>query len=300
MDEARRARRGLWVFFAVLIALSAVFEGMIILRVPFLDRTGQVVLLMWSPAVASFVARIATREGWADLSFRIGGAAGWRALLYAVGFPLGVGLLAYGVAWATGLATFEPPVQDYLVLPQWVWEVEISGEPVVRFAKQFAFHLTLGAVVGCIWAAGEELGWRGYLAPRLLDARVPWGLALSGFVWALWHLPLMLRAGGHFGPSRLLTALLFVMVLTPMGVAMARLRMETGSMWPPIVLHGVWNEGLAVFASATNPPESFWLGETGILVVAASLLLLVPLLRGSWSARRAPERVPYASFSARS
>ncbi|WP_163998931.1 CPBP family intramembrane glutamic endopeptidase [Pyxidicoccus caerfyrddinensis] len=300
MDEARRARRGLWVFFAVLVVLSAVFEWMIIFRVPFLDRTWKVVLLMWSPAVASFAARIATREGWGDLSFRLGGAAGRRALLYAFGFPLGVGALAHGLAWATGLALFDPPMQDSLVLPQWGWTVESTGEPVVRFAKQLALHLTVGTVVGCIWAAGEEIGWRGYLAPRLLDARVPWGLALSGLVWGLWHLPLILRPGGDFGPSRFLTALLFVVLLMPLGVAMARLRMETGSMWPPIVLHGVWNEALSAFGAATNPTDSIWLGESGLLLVPVSLLLLAPLLHGNWSARRAPETVPYASFSARS
>lgn len=79
MDEARRARRGLWVFFAVLIPLTALFEWMIVRRVPLLGRTEKVILLMWSPAVAPFVARAVTREGWGDLSFRIGGAAGrWQ------------------------------------------------------------------------------------------------------------------------------------------------------------------------------------------------------------------------------
>lgn len=295
MDETQRARRGLWIFFAVLIPLTAVFEVMIIRRVPFLGRSGKVFLLMWTPAVASFVARLVNREGWGDLSFRIGGAAGWRALLYAFGFPLGVGALAYGAAWAAGLAPFDPPTSDFVMLD---WgQVDLSGSPAVRLAQQFGLHLTTGAMMGCLWAAGEELGWRGYLAPRLLDARVPGALVLSGLVWSMWHWPLALGAHGPFATHQLLALLLFTLVITPIAVVMARLRLETGSMWPPIVLHGVWNEGLSVFSAATRD-EGLWLGESGVLVLAACLLLLSPLLLGSWSARRTPGTEPYARFGA--
>lgn len=279
----------------MLIPLSALTEGMQILRVAFLGPVWRIFLLMWVPAFASFVARLVTREGWSDLSFRISGATGWRALLYAFGFPLGVGALAYGFAWATGLATFEPATEDYLVLPQ--WEVQFSGSPGVLFAKHAGLHLTLGAVAGCFWAAGEELGWRGYLAPRLLDARVPGALVLSGLIWSMWHWPLALRLSNPFSAHRLLSILLFTVVVILVGIGMARLRLESGSMWPPIVLHGIWNEGLTVFSIAT-PHEGLLLGESGLLVVIASLLLLTPLLRGRWSAKRAPGTEPYAHFGA--
>ncbi len=279
----------------MLIPLSAVLEVMAIRRVTFLGPTLRIFLLMWVPALASFVARRATGEGWSDLSFRLSGAAGRRALLYAFGFPVGVGALAYGTAWATGLATFDPATQDFFLLPQWT--VEFSGSPAVLFAKHLGLHLTVGLVSGCIFAAGEELGWRGYLAPRLLDARVPGALVLSGLIWSMWHWPLALGARGPFSTHRLLAVLLFTLVVTPIAVGMARLRLESGSMWPPIVLHGVWNEGLSAFDLST-PNEGLWLGESGVLVLIASLLLLIPLLRGSWSAKRAPGTEPYARFGA--
>jgi CAAX protease family protein len=295
MDEMKRARRGLWIFFAVLIPLSAVIETMSILRVSFIGPVWRIFLLMWVPALACFVARLANREGWSDLSFRIGGATGVRALLYAVGFPLGVGALAYGVAWSTGLATFSPMTEDYLVLP--MWPVELSGSPGGVFAQHLGLHLTLGLAGGCLFAAGEELGWRGYLAPRLLDARVPGALVLSGIVWSAWHWPLALKEGFPLSPERLLSLLLFTLVVTPIAVASARLRLETGSMWPPILLHGVWNEGLSAFEACT-PDDKLWLGESGVLVLLASWLLLAPMLRGSWSARRAPGAEPYARLGA--
>lgn len=285
------------IFFAVLIPLTAIFELMIIWRVPFLGRSARVFFLMGCPTVAAFVARLVQREGWGDVSFRLGGDVGRRALLHAIAFPLCVGVLAYGTAWATGLSTFHPPTEDALTLPEWRWTVELSGEPWVRFVKSLGLHLTAGAVLGCFWAAGEELGWRGYLVPRLLDARVPGALVLSGLVWSLWHWPLVLFAGGHFNPDRVLTALLFALVVTPLGVGMARLRLESGSMWPPIVFHGIWNEAFSVFDGASSRAD-LWLGESGLLVLAACLLLLTPLLRGSWSAVRAPGTEPYARVTA--
>jgi membrane protease YdiL (CAAX protease family) len=47
----------------------------------------------------------------------------------------------------------------------------------------------------------EELGWRGYALPRLIDrwGAVPASLVL-GAVWACWHVPLYAVAAG--GPER--------------------------------------------------------------------------------------------------
>jgi hypothetical protein len=86
MDNARRARRGLLVFFAVLIPLSALVEALILRRTFKLPRGTLVLALMWVPALASVVARLVTREGFGDLSFRVSGRPGARAVLIAVAF----------------------------------------------------------------------------------------------------------------------------------------------------------------------------------------------------------------------
>ena len=62
---------------------------------------------MWTPAIASVVARLALREGFSDVSFRWGGGPA-PAIALAWTFPLVVGFLAYGLAWATGLRSSAP------------------------------------------------------------------------------------------------------------------------------------------------------------------------------------------------
>ena len=103
-DTRRRARRGLAVYFAVLVPLSAVFEALVIITGDF----SWIWALMWTPAAASVVARLILREGFADVSFRLGGRRGWKALGLALIFPIVLGLIAYGIAWTTGLVQFSP------------------------------------------------------------------------------------------------------------------------------------------------------------------------------------------------
>lgn len=291
----RRARRGLAVFFAALVPLSVLFETLQLLKVRFMGPELIILLLMWSPAAASLVARLALREGFNDISVRLGERRVWRAVLLAAAYPLAVGFLAYGAAWGLGLADFAPPNRD-MVLTIPIWTFPVTGTAAVRFAKLLATHLTLGSLIGAVWATGEELGWRGYLAPRLLDARVPLALPVSGLIWAVWHWPLVFA---YSDPGRgVPSVLLFAAVFVPMGCAMARQRLESGSLWPAIVLHAVWNDVIGLVFGPCTPNEGLWLGESGLLVAIVSFALLAPLFRGRWLARRTPSAEPYAEIEA--
>jgi uncharacterized protein len=77
---------------------------------------------------------------------------------------------------------------------------------------------------------------------RLIDAGVPMPTFVSGVIWGLWHVPLIL--GGVYlagPPPALLSALPWMIVATSFSVVFARLRLETGSVWPAIALHAAWN-----------------------------------------------------------
>jgi hypothetical protein len=54
---------------------------------------------------------------------------------------------------------------------------------------------------------------------------------------------------------------------------------------------------MAMAFGASTPDEGIWLGEGGILVVAACALLVAPFVRGRWKARRAPREEPHGEVS---
>jgi hypothetical protein len=179
----------------MVVLLSAVFQILI--------ETGTwvwVVPLMWSPAAASIVARLVLREGFTDVSFRVGGRRGWQAIVVAVLFPTVIGLPAYGIAWMTGLARFAPRPGGLVAQLG-----AASASPVAAFLVMLVVAATIGTIVGILTAAGEEIGWRGYMLTRLIDAGIPllsWSAGCSGACGMSLSSSVLVTPRAHLRPPR--------------------------------------------------------------------------------------------------
>jgi uncharacterized protein len=283
MDAVQRARRGLAIFFAVLIPVSALIQADIV-------KNGltpaRFVPMVWTPCFASIVARIVMREGMSDISFRFDRKAA-RGMLVGLLYPIAVAAPAYGVAWASGVAQFAPASHHPLDFP-------IPGNTAgarILFAALIA--VTLGPLAMALLAIGEEIGWRGYMLTRLIDARVPQPALVSGLVWGLWHAPIIL--GGRYTESSrpFLWLIMFVGTMVGSSFLAARLRLETGSIWPPIAMHAAWNSIVVAFFDASTQAEGarLWTSEGGILVTLSTAVITAVLLRfRRRPAPRAPDR----------
>jgi len=280
-DSVSRSRRSLVVFFAVLALLTALMQGLIF-------RTGEdlsnisalyVLGLMWAPAVASIVARLALREGFGDISLRWGGRPGWRSVAIALTVPLVVGTTAYGIAWLSGLATWDPPTADSMP-----WLPSAAG----RFAVRLLLNGSIGVVIGTVFAAGEELGWRGYMLVRMMDARLPRPVLLGGIAWGFWHVPLIVSGQYTVARSIPLAVPLFCALVVSFAYFFGWLRLRSGSVWPAVFAHAAWNAIIQGVFDRSTAGESIWVGEAGVLVTLASLAVVWWLVRKPLQSLRAP------------
>jgi membrane protease YdiL (CAAX protease family) len=277
-----QARRGLAIYFGVVVLLTAPIVAAII----YLDLDGGrnglgaylalIGALMYVPTTASVAARLALGEGFSDVSFRIGGRRGRDAVLQALVFPVIIGLVVYGIAWAAGLIGVGIPPTG------------LGG---------WAAAIALLSVLNLVLVFGEEVGWRGYMLTRLIDAGVPRPILASGLIWGSWHMPLFLWGGFVQGvPPLLATALL--MIMSPaLGYVLARMRLETGSVWPAVALHAAWNVAMqAGFPPlAAGASSQLWAGESGVITAFVLVVTAVIYSRGRWTILREPpkhERAP--------
>ncbi len=276
MDSVQRARRALAVFFLVLIAVSLPLELDIVQNG--LDM-GRFLPLVFVPALASIVARLVMREGFRDISFRVD-ARSRRGMVHGVLYPIAVGIPAFTIAFALRFVAFAPPSWHPLGFP-------IPGtSPAARFLAGLLIAVSVGILGMAPLAVGEEVGWRSYLLTRLIQARVPRPILVSGLVWAFWHAPLILS--GQYNPSayQKLSFVLFAVTMVSLGSLLARLRLETDSIWPPVVLHASWNSIIVAFLGECTPDKkaaAIWVSEGGIFV---SLWMLCVAIIVHWAWRR--------------
>jgi membrane protease YdiL (CAAX protease family) len=101
--------------------------------------------------------------------------------------------------------------------------------PLGMWAALFAAMLVINSML----ATGQELGWRGYMVPRMVEAGANRQLLVSSLVWGVWHIPLFLWGDlVHDGPNPLITTGLLMVSTMALGYVLGRLRLDSGNVWP--------------------------------------------------------------------
>jgi membrane protease YdiL (CAAX protease family) len=133
---------------------------------------------------------------------------------------------------------------------------------------------------------GEEYGWRRYLQQQLeCLGRLP-AAALIGFVWGVWHVPI-LATGVHTYPLTAVGIGLALSFFTLWGIVQSFAAWRSNSIWLPAFLHGLVNSTHMFLVSNIARPEqplrSFGLGACGVvsLAVVVTLLARHPVWRES-------------------
>jgi membrane protease YdiL (CAAX protease family) len=242
---------------------------------PLIGDTVLIVTMLAPVAAVLFMLLVVTRDGytragWLDLGLH---RSGRRAWVFAIFMPLLVLLFSYGILWVAGAGR--------LVIPP------SSSGSVFTNTLNLLIGLALNLILTLVFALGEEIGWRGYLLPRLRPLGPRRAMLLSGLLHGIYHLPLMLFTPFYHGEGdRFIVLPLFLLTLTIAGIAYGYLRLATESVWPAALAHTTFNTSwiyLGAYTVAVSPLALEYLaGESGLLTilglaaVAAWLLVRPP------------------------
>lgn len=190
----------------------------------------------------------------------------WRVPVRWYAFALGLPILIVSVATAA------------FVLAGEKIELSLLGGNLAKLVPLLLFVTLLGG-------GNEEPGWRGFALPRLQTRWTPLrATLLLGSVWALWHVPILVAAGGHGldpVPFALIILVLFVGIAGGYAFPLTFLYNKTQSTLLCMLLHGSYNTAIgllilvpedalrgATYATAT-------LAITGTMLAVTTVLLLV-------------------------
>ena len=138
------------------------------------------------------------------------------------------------------------------------------------------------AILGNIpFTFGEEVGWRGLMYPIMHKL---WGrnmaIIISGGIWAIWHLPVLISGNYMEGAALLYRIPMFIIHILAITVIVSWLRIKSNSVWPAViwhVMHNFLDQG--VFRSMTTVENSsYFISETGFITTLCAILLAIAIL----------------------
>jgi membrane protease YdiL (CAAX protease family) len=269
--------RPLTTFFLIWLPLSAA-AAMLVIEVSF----AFVPLLMWSVGFAAMltclaIGRPVSSLGWTCARPGLIWAGFWIPVVYA--------LCAYAVVWATGLGGF--PNREFLhgtADPFGLGEASAGAQ--LLFVS--AWLLFFGVLRSMVTATGEEIGWRGFLAPELMRhmGYVPVCL-LTGTIWALWHWPaILLTDYSAEGTGAAWQLACFTVSIVGVTFPITYLALKGRSFWPAAVFHAAHNLAIQSWLdplTVKNPDTERYTGEFGL--VLAAVLAVVAGITIAWESR---------------
>jgi membrane protease YdiL (CAAX protease family) len=259
MENSRKA----FIFYAITLALAVA----VALAVPFLGEASLVVTML-TPTVATVIMLtvISPEGGFRKVLSLLGlDRAGFKGWPLAIAGPAAIHLVGLVILSLAGLAVFVAP--------------QLTGS--IGFA---IFKISTGLLIGTLFALGEEIGWRGYMLPRLFSFGVVPAMLIVGFLHGVWHLPLMLTTDYYHNTGNpLLVVPLFLVTLSLAGVFYGFLRIWTGSVWPVAIAHAAANMAWEIMTEMTQTKSALVLeyvgGESGLIMIGGLLIFSFIFIR---------------------
>ena len=218
---------------------------------------------MWAPAFARLIVRrTIDREAVPTLPLRRWGPTGAAVVLRPLAFPLIVYGASYAIAWGMGLVSWNPGEGKWTSGPQ--------------IAMNVVINLTALGIIGTFTTMGEEIGWRGYLQPRLDAARVRSSLVILWLVQLAYHAPPMAGAGYANVGGLTMSLMMFAIGDLSFTFLGAHEAYRARSLWPAVFFHSFHNtisQWLFPKFFTANADQIWVRGEEGVFPMIGYLVL---------------------------
>ncbi len=244
------------------------------------------VVFMFLPALTTLIVRrLAHEKG--GLFLRLNLRKAWKEYLLAAFLPgvlEGIGVALYFFIFPSHFDLSLTYAAQLLVNNGLAADLPQLTIPVVVGIGLILILLSPLVFVNHIVAFGEELGWRGFLLPLLVEELgVQKAILLNGVLWGIVHAPLVcfeLNYTGNYPGKPWSGILMMVLFATSIGVFLSWLTLKSGSIFPACIAHGAINAireaplliCLDIYNVLLGPKPSGLIGMIGFLVLGAVLL----------------------------
>jgi len=295
---------------ALAIALSGVWD-----ENPLQAVTLANFVFISSPVVANLATRLVTKEGWGGFMLRPNFRNGWRFWLAAWLLPVLAAVVGGVIFYLLFPGSFDPDLGEVRKLT--------ANIPALAAIDPWLIVMTIAiqsvllvVPINAVASLGEELGWRAYLLPRLMERFAgvehanaaaddlahagQQGMAgarrmalLVGLIHGVWHWPLFFLSTRLDSSSAFPFALVYLVFTCSLSVLLSWATLRSGSVWPAALGHGAVNATSSLAGYLLKGPAIPMLGPapTGLLGGLGYLLVALMLLFGrtkfaGWVSRR--------------
>ena len=135
------------------------------------------------------------------------------------------------------------------------------------FTCNYFYVFTIAQLLQMLASTGEEIGWRGYLYPKLCERTSRFNAAFfTGIIWAAWQLPILISAQREGAPLWFAISCFSLMTIS-MSFIMAWLRDRSRNIWPAVLMNASHRFYIAYFLdhlTKHSPNREYLFGEYGM------------------------------------
>jgi len=269
MDSGKEIIKQIYFFLGLVVAITTGLFFWMFLGPK--DNIIAVLLMMWTPGISALTTSFIFKDKIKNYGWKPGKI---KFLGYAYLLPLLVSVIAYGFFWSSGLA--EITIQQ---AENYKWAKMLGFNLPVPFFIGALSKMSLGFLLTCLPVLGEEIGWSGFLTPKLLKLfSIPVTSLIVGLLWSAWHYPAII--GGIYGTGTPLWIALpgFTLVLIGYSFFRTVLVSKSKTLWTGVVLHSSGNVILmGLFWEITVRKEytAYFVSETGIVTGIVCLIISI-------------------------